>query len=323
MMLMHLRFAKRNTRLLHRATFVLAPLVGILALAGTVESRTWHVHQDGSGDAPTIQAAVDSARTGDSILVAAGTYTQDHILVMNKDSITIKSEQGPSRTVLHTLDGNILVVESSRHVRIDEFTFEDSPSTALGAAYVEDLVLEGNVVRNTSECGILITSRSANVIIRENLIYSNNGDGVGCTDYSDNIYIYGNTISHNVKGNGIFLDDVAYNIVNNVITYNRIGVQAFQASFSCNDAYGNGTNYALLFVPDPTGVNGNISMPPLFCGVDPATSGNYYLQQNSPCAPGNHPEGPICGVIGRYGIGCKDTAVNPAPWGKIKSLFGR
>lgn len=38
-------------------------------------ARTWHIRSDGTGDAATIQAGVDSAGVGDTVLVAPGTYT--------------------------------------------------------------------------------------------------------------------------------------------------------------------------------------------------------------------------------------------------------
>ena len=137
---------------------------------------------------------------------------------------------------------------------------------------------------------------------------------------ASDVYLYGNTIAHNT-GSGFSADDIKYTLVNNIIAYNKMGVFSTFGSFSCNDVYGNETNYILLFVPDPTGTNGNISMLPLFCGVDPATSGNYYLQKGSPCAPGNNPDAPACGVIGLYDIGCEYTAVKKTTWGEIKAIF--
>jgi hypothetical protein len=54
-----------------------AALVAALAFVPSeVSARIWHVAPDGSGDAPTIQAAVDSARSGDEVRLAAGVYTR-------------------------------------------------------------------------------------------------------------------------------------------------------------------------------------------------------------------------------------------------------
>ena len=64
--------------------------------------RVWYVKADGSGGAPTIQAAVDSASNSDTVLVAAGTYTGDG----NRDidflgkAIIVISESGPGATVI-------------------------------------------------------------------------------------------------------------------------------------------------------------------------------------------------------------------------------
>ncbi len=54
------------------ATTILAGF--LFTLPGTATARTWHIHPDGSGDAPTIQAAIDSAVHHDTILLAPGTY---------------------------------------------------------------------------------------------------------------------------------------------------------------------------------------------------------------------------------------------------------
>jgi hypothetical protein len=84
---------------------------------GIVEAsyaRTWNVHQDGSGDAPTIRAAADSSATGDSILVHPGTYEENVGLT---PGTTIIGVGGPSVTTIdaaaigNTLSGTDAIIE--------------------------------------------------------------------------------------------------------------------------------------------------------------------------------------------------------------------
>ena len=46
-----------------------------LAVASAGLARTWHVNPDGTGDAPSIQAAIDSVAVGDDIELANGVYS--------------------------------------------------------------------------------------------------------------------------------------------------------------------------------------------------------------------------------------------------------
>ncbi len=43
--------------------------------------RTWYVRTDGTGDAPTIQAALDSAQAGDTVLVGSGIHQVENMLL--------------------------------------------------------------------------------------------------------------------------------------------------------------------------------------------------------------------------------------------------
>ena len=73
-------------------------------------------------------------------------------------------------------------------------------------------------------------------------------------------------------------------------------------------------------MPDQTGINGNICLDPLFCGVP--GSGNFYLQADSPCAAANVPELCNANKIGCYPVNCSvDTKENS--WGEIKKIFNK
>lgn len=49
-------------------------LATVLVTPSSALARTWYITPDGMGDDPIIGAGIDSASTGDTVLVACGTY---------------------------------------------------------------------------------------------------------------------------------------------------------------------------------------------------------------------------------------------------------
>ena len=85
-------------------------------------------------------------------------------------------------------------------------------------------------------------------------------------------------------------------------------------ALSCNDVYGNAyANYVNL--ADQTGLNGNLSEDPRFCGRGGSP---YALAADSPCAPDNNG----CGVLmGAFPVACEGTATESRNWSSIKALY--
>ena len=285
-------------------------------------TRIWYVKPDQTGDAPTIQAAIDSSAVGDTVLVASGTYAIEGRIWCSKKLILL-SEVGPENTLIVGIaERNDLYIQWVSGVIVNGFTFSNFAIIINWGSHntIENNILDGS--------GLKLEAGGSHEI-RNNLILSSS-IGILCVDYSTNVTIHNNTISncHSTygwpAGSGICLGEGSYTVYNNIITNNTYGIVSISVAvyLDCNNVWANtDSNYDLTFFPDPTGTNGNISLDPQFCGVDPLESGNFYLQSDSPCAPGNHPDGYSCSVIGKYSVGCGEVPVKKESWGKIKSLY--
>ena len=67
----------------------------LLALPAPICARTWYITPDGTGDAPTIQAGIDSAAAGDTVEMACGTYYEARISL--KHRIVLRSTHPDQR----------------------------------------------------------------------------------------------------------------------------------------------------------------------------------------------------------------------------------
>ncbi len=94
-------------------------IISVLILAGTASGITIHV----PGDAMTIQAGIDSADYGDTILVSAGTYYEN--ITYEGMNVVIISESGPEQTIISGVDSNTVVLfvnQETRSAVLDGFT---------------------------------------------------------------------------------------------------------------------------------------------------------------------------------------------------------
>ncbi|GEM_PF-1491831 len=144
-------------------------------------------------------------------------------------------------------------------------------------------------------------SAAAKLEVVNSVISSNNSDAITISNgYNDFINISNASIMGN-QGNGIYvIESGGMNVINTIIANNSehgiiIGYPSLE--IACSDVYNN-TIADYSGIPDQTGLNGNISLDPLFCDT---ANGNFSLFSTSPCVPENN----SCGVLmGALGVGC-------------------
>jgi parallel beta-helix repeat protein len=275
--------------------------VGLLLISfGASHARTWYVTEDGTGDAPTIQAAMDSSAFGDSVLVAAGTYSGQIAIA---DGVALVSEEGPLSTILsHEIPPVVSFTEG------------------LWGALV-GFTLTGVTTEDEYD-GVVSKGGPGYFVIRANVIVGNASHGISCI-YVENGEIVGNTIVDN-GGMGIYVDWADGGLIsNNICVGHYYGVWMHQAfvGIGCSNVWGNGFDVILPPAPPtrdwPWG--SNMSEDPLFCDRD---EGDLRLETCSPCLPGNHPGGNNCGLIGVLGEGCfSPSATVTESWGAVKALY--
>jgi parallel beta helix pectate lyase-like protein len=194
----------------------------LVAFSGA-SGRTWMISPDGSGDAPTIQAGIDSSSSGDSVLVHPGTYYES--ISFRGRNITVKSSDGPGQTTIDaTGTGSRVVTFSSNEHR---------------AAVISGFTLTGG------DGGIAVVNAEPSII--NNVITGNSethddGGGIICVAgfmQFQRPLISGNTVTNNFapwNGGGIeFFQYVIPELIGNRIEGNH-----------ARDGDGGGIYYAIF-----------------------------------------------------------------------------
>jgi hypothetical protein len=186
----------------------LLALLLVFALPYTTNAATIHV----PADQPTIQAAIDAATSGDTVLVAPGAYYE--AINFNGKIITVTSELGAAATTIDAGGKPAVVTFKSGETRnaiLSGFTITGGRTIYSGA-------------------GISVSFSSPT--IRDNVIGGNSGcSGVGIDSYFGSPRIENNTITRNLVsgctgawGIGIYVGGNSNaEIIGNVITDNRGG----------------------------------------------------------------------------------------------------
>lgn len=161
--------------------------LALLTMAGTAQAATSTVCPEGTPtcDFATIQGAVDAASSGDTINVAAGTYTENvnvnkQLTILGAQSgVDARTRPGTGESIVQsgaaTTNVPVFSVQADG-VAIDGFTVQganNSSGIALAAPFSGNQVLNNIIQNNTF--GLLLNSNGATqTIVRQNFFKTNN-----------------------------------------------------------------------------------------------------------------------------------------------------
>jgi hypothetical protein len=184
---------------------VLASAAAVLALTGTILAETYVVNPEGTGDFPTIQAAIDACVDGDIVELTDGTFTGDG----NRDmdylgkTITIQSQNGNPEICVIDCEG----IETDPHRGFCFQSGEQAESVLMGVTIQGGWTIYpelGGAVRCVGDCSPSICS----------CIFTGNtgaavGCGIGCSPSLDACLFAGNA---GLFGAAIYGDRCAFTI---------------------------------------------------------------------------------------------------------------
>jgi len=229
-------FSKEKGRFYFVASVISTVLV--ISAPSYVFSRTWHINPGGSGDAPTIQAAITLATANDTVLLAPGTYTGPGNRDVNflRKAVVVRSEGGPSVTIIDCQGlgrGFKFVSGEQRTSVLTGLTITNGSAQRGGAIYCDmsHPRIRGNVITANSADygGGICLDNPVGSPITDNVITHNAakyGGGVYCGTWSLP-QLVGNVISENTaqfRGGGICADDAS----DLTITENKISNNSAQ-----------------------------------------------------------------------------------------------
>ena len=332
----------------------------LIFIASHASAWTWHIKPDGTGDAPTITAGADSAASGDTLLLANGVFTGAgnknvsifgmtlHIISESGDPALCVIDCGGSGTCI-TYSGwpeygtgsgtvkGIKITRAGTAIRTEYaagasvvnciltgntglvVTTAGAPSVAYSSVGLTDCVVSSNP-------SVVLTAEYKCTVGASHCVFTGNGPVLRVSPWRADGGLYSCTVVGNYDDGGgvIGFQTGAMGgaiTVHNSIVASNIG-QAIACGFGsvsleCTDIWDNSGGDYVGCIAEKNGVDGNFSGDPLFCGPE---SGDFTIQLDSPCAPGNHPDGAACGTIGALPAAC-GTPTEPTTWGAIKSMY--
>jgi serine protease len=285
----------------------LMTMVLVVGMASAAQAAILNVPSSYS----TIPAAIGAASSGDTILVAPGTYTQN--VDFGGKTLALRSVAGPASTIIKVNGGVGVALGGSSEV--SGFTITGAKADFGAGVRVSGVgtLIKGNILDSNVETaggfGAAIGGNGASPIIDGNVFKNNTADGqflsgVVCFVNGSSPQIFNNLFTSNptrainfilpsgntplVVNNTFVGNSTAINygsfspttFRNNVLVGNVNGFvldyPGMLPTWENNDVFNNTLNYT-GGMPDQTGLAGNLSTDPLFVSAT-----DFHLKAASP-----------------------------------------
>ncbi|UCH84591.1 MAG: DUF1565 domain-containing protein, partial [Candidatus Latescibacterota bacterium] len=218
----------------------IALMVAVYAITFPVSAatKTWYINPDGTGDVPTIQAGVDTAASGDTLMLAPGTYTGggNRNIWINRKNVSVISEAGAAATIIDCEGAQRAIYmgfDVTNTTVISGLTIENGYDAYYGGAimcnYGASPRITDNDIRNCTagkNGGGIYSSSNCNPDIINNTITgctAERGGGLYLARCWSNASVGFNVITGNTataNGGGMSLSDAWPRIFNNTISGN-------------------------------------------------------------------------------------------------------